>query len=88
MKYSTICILHPNRFIVVCPAKRHKRTNFVTSWKVLNVQHYLAKAKELQKFYRNEGLDGVVIADTGNGEDNSLPPNKVAEFFRVFFGME
>ena len=88
MKYRNICIRHPNRFVVVCPAKRKKGTNFVSSWKVLNVQYSLEKAEELQKFYKNEGLSGVVIIDTGNREDNNLPPAKVAEFLRVYFGTE
>lgn len=88
MKYRNICMKHPNRFVAVCPAKRWKKTNFVSSWKVLNVQHQLEKAEELQELYKNEGLSGVVIIDTGNCEDNKLPPAKVAEFFRVYFGME
>lgn len=88
MKYRNICMKHPNRFVVVCPAKRRKKTNFVSSWKALNVQHQLEKAEKLQEFYKNEGLSGVVIIDTGNCEDNNLPPAKVAEFFRVYFGME
>lgn len=87
MKYKTICTLHPNRYVVVVPKSRNKQ-GFVGSWKVLNVQHQLEKAEELQAFYRSEGLNGVVLIDTGNREDNNLPPNKVAEFFRVYFGME
>lgn len=87
MKYRNICMKHPNRFVVIVPKHRNKR-GFVSSWKVLNVQHQLEKAVELQDFYKNEGLTGVVIIDTGNSEDNNLPPNKVAEFFRVYFGME
>lgn len=88
MNYKKICTKYPNRYLVACVGKRNKRTNFVSSWKVLNVQSSLAKAEELQEYYKNEGLSGVVIIDTGNGEDNNLPPNKVAEFFRVYYGME
>lgn len=88
MKYRNICIQHPNRFVVACANKRNKHTGFVSSWKVLNVQYQLEKAEELQEFYKSEGLSGVVIIDTGNCEDNNLPPAKVAEFFRVFFGMQ
>lgn len=87
MKYGNICRIHRSRYVVVVPKRRDKR-GFVCSWKVLNVQHQLEKAEELQEYYRNEGLSGVVIIDTGNSEDNNLPPNKVAEFFRVFFGTE
>ena len=87
MRYKTICTIHPNRFIVAIPKRQNKR-GFVCSWKVLNVQHRFEKAEELQDYYKNEGLSEVVILDTGNSEDNSLPPNKVAEFYRVFFGME
>ena len=88
MNYKKICTKYPNRFVVACAGKRNKRTNFVQTWKVLNVQSSLAKVEELQEYYKNEGLSGVVIIDTGNGEDNNLPPNKVAEFFRVYYGME
>lgn len=88
MNYKKICTKYPNRFVVACAGKRGKKTGFVSSWKVLNVQSSLAKAEELQEYYKNEGLSGVVIIDTGNGEDNNLPPNKVAEFFRVYYGME
>lgn len=88
MKYRSICKKHPNRFVVVCAGRRNKRTNFVSSWKVLNVQPILEKALELQDFYKNEGLAGVAIIDTGNSEDNGLPPEKVAEFFRIYFGTE
>ena len=88
MNYRKICTKYHNRYVVACADKRNKRTNFVSSWKVLNVQCSLAKAEELQEYYKNEGLVGVVIIDTGSGEDNNLPPNKVAEFFRVYYGME
>lgn len=88
MKYRTICMKHPNRFIVAVADKRNKRTGFVSSWKILNVQSCLAKAEELQEYYKREGLSGVVIIDTGNAEDNTLSPNKVAEMFRVYFGTD
>ena len=88
MKYRTLCQKHPNRFIVAVADKRNKRTGFVSSWKVLNVQSCLAKAEELQEYYKSEGLSGVVIIDSGNAEDNTLPCNRVAEMFRVYFGLE
>lgn len=88
MKYKTLCLKHPNRYIVAVADKRNKRTGFVSSWKILNVQSCLAKAEELQEYYKSEGLSGVVIIDSGNAEDNNLPCNKVAEMFRVYFGLE
>lgn len=88
MKYKTLCQRHPNRFIVAVADKRDKRTGFVSSWKILNVQTVLAKAEELQEYYKSEGLSEVVIIDSGNAEDNTLPCNKVAEMFRVYFGLE
>lgn len=84
MNYKKICTKYPNRFVVACAGKRSKKTGFVSSWKVLNVQSILERAIELQEYYKSEGLAGVVIIDT----DSKLPPNKVAEFFRVYYGME
>lgn len=88
MKYGNICKKHPNKYVVICVHKRSKKTGFVSSWKVLNTHYHLEKAVELQEFYKNEGISGVVLINTSDAKNSELPPNKVAEFYRVYFGME
>jgi hypothetical protein len=84
VKYNTIARVHRNKYVVISPSKFNEQ-GFVTSWKVLNTTRQLTKAYELQKYYLEQGISGVVLMDTT--EEPDLPPNKVAEFFRVMFAM-
>jgi hypothetical protein len=84
VKYNTIAKIHRNRYVVLSPSK-YNSSGYVTSWKVLNTTRKLSKACELQNFFKMQGINKAVLMDTTKEAD--LPPNKVAEFFRVMFAM-
>jgi hypothetical protein len=84
VNYNTIAKSYPNRYVIISPNKVNKLF-FVVSWKVLNTTRQLSKAYELQDFYTKQGINGVVVMDTA--EEADLPPNKIAEFFRVMFAL-
>jgi hypothetical protein len=75
---------HPNRYVLVTPIKRNDKNGFVEDWQIINTHLRLDIAENLQEYYMMKGIKCVII-DTS--EKANLPPSKVAQFFRVYFGM-
>jgi hypothetical protein len=84
MSFDEIGKLHPNRYVLAVPLKRNDTTGFVEDWQIVNTHLRLDRAEDLQEYYMMKGIKCAIV-DTS--KKANLPPNKVAQFFRVYFGM-
>lgn len=89
MTLEAIMQLHQNRFVVVTPEKRNEVSHFVEDFRVLHVQKDYNVALEQQAHYIELGYPYAVIIDAYKGrEEDVMPPPKVAEFWRCYFGIQ
>lgn len=86
MKYKKIQKNYDNTYVIVCPKKRNKK-GFVSSWKMLDTSSTFRMAVDILEYYQNEGFSDATIIYCGADEEVSLPPEFVAQFYRVYFGM-
>ena len=79
---------HPNKFLLVTPKTRETGTKFVKTWAVLQTTDTISDCERVLGYYLSKGYDEIAPISTFQEEEQQLPPNLVAKYFRVFYGMD
>ncbi len=86
MKLNEIATLYPERYVILAPQIRDER-GFVCLWEILDDEKTLENAINSKTEYENMGFSGVVIYNTRE-DDSVSEASIVAQFLRVFYGMD